>query len=293
MKGFRLGSEEEEEIPKKKRAGRGRKMNEKEILKEYAKDQQQNVTVPTGFRSRAGSSANVLNKVEALLVETSTQTVLDKMPKPKNVRQEEYVRSLKNREKKIVFATGPAGTGKTMLACSYGIAQLVCGVCDKLIFTRPLIAVDEEIGFLPGTMEEKMAPWVRPMMDVLGQFLTQREIQILQEEKVIEIVPLGFMRGRTFVNTWVIADEMQNATVNQMKMLTTRIGSGSRMVITGDLDQCDLPVPYRSSKVVNGLADFLARMEVKGCPATIIPFVFDVEDVQREEVVKDVLKIYA
>jgi len=280
---------------KKKKGGRGRKMNEKEILKEYTKDQQQHVTVPTGFRSRSGSVSNVLNKVEALLVETSTQTVLDKMPKPKNVRQEDYVRSLKNRDKKIVFATGPAGTGKTMLACSYGIAQLVCGVYDKLIFTRPLIAVDEEIGFLPGTMEEKMAPWVRPMMDVLSHFLTQREIQVLQEEKVIEIVPLGFMRGRTFVNTWVIADEMQNATVNQMKMLTTRIGSGSRMVITGDLDQCDLPMPssYRTPRVVNGLADFLSRMQAKGCPNTIAEFAFDVEDVQREEVVKDVLKMYA
>jgi phosphate starvation-inducible PhoH-like protein len=116
------------------------------------------------------------------------------------------------------------------------------------------------------------------------------------DEKYIEIVPLGFMRGRTFINTWVIADEMQNATVNQMKMLTTRIGTGSRMVITGDLEQCDIDKtrhPGYFGNIQNGLADLLERIQIHGCPPTLETFAFDREDVQRETVVKDILKLYS
>ena len=141
-----------------------------------------------------------------------------------------------------------------------------------------------------------MAPWMRPMWDVLGQQLSQREIQALMDEKYIEIVPLGFMRGRTFIKTWIVADEMQNATENQMKMLTTRLGTGSKMVITGDLDQCDLPKPRSYQRVqANGLADLLERIRKTGAPPppTIQCFAFQTDDVQREAVVKDILKIYA
>jgi phosphate starvation-inducible PhoH-like protein len=203
---------------------------------------------------------------------------------------------LKSNEKKVIFATGPAGTGKTMIACNYGLYYLLTGAYEKIIFTRPLISVDEEIGFLPGTMEEKMAPWIRPMMDVLSQVITQKEIQALMDEKIIEIVPLGYMRGRTFINTWIVADEMQNSTMNQMKMLTTRLGKGSRMIITGDLEQCDLPIVKNSRsshvKIENGLNDILNRIKNSEKSPRIAEFAFDIEDVQREEVVKDILNIY-
>jgi len=276
-----------------KRSGRkGRKINEKELLKEYAQELTKGL-----IKSRANTVHLASSQVENLLQESSAQSIKDALPKPKGRNQEEYVAALRNPERKIVFATGPAGTGKTMLACSYALYQfLTAGTFNKLVFTRPMIAVDEEMGFLPGTLEEKMAPWVRPMWDVLSLALSQREIQALMDEKFIEIVPLGFMRGRTFINTWVIADEMQNATVNQMKMLTTRIGTGSRMVITGDLEQCDIDKtrhPGYFGNIQNGLADLLDRIQAQGCPPTIQTFSFDREDVQRETVVKDILKLYA
>jgi phosphate starvation-inducible PhoH-like protein len=269
-------------------------MNEKEIMKEYAKEQGN--TMNHVNRSRSNSlHNNTPNRAEQLLTETPLYSIGERIPKAKTEHQEEYVRLLKNREKKIVFATGPAGTGKTMFACCYGLHMFLLGQYERIVFTRPLVSVDEEIGFLPGTMEEKMAPWVRPMMDVLAQYLTEGEIQALMEEKLVEIVPLGFMRGRTFLKTWIIADEMQNATTNQMKMLTTRLGHGSRMIITGDLEQCDLPATtkYAATATKNGLEDFLERMEKKGCPNTISQFEFGIEDVQRETVVKDVLHIYS
>ena len=136
-------------------------------------------------------------------------------------------------------ATGPAGTGKTLFAAQTAIRNFLLGNCDKIVFTRPSVTVDEELGFLPGTLEEKMAPWMRPLYDILYQHISPKEVQHLIEEKIIEISPLGFMRGRTFKNAYIVADECQNTTVNQMKMLLTRIGENSRMVVTGDLRQAD------------------------------------------------------
>jgi phosphate starvation-inducible PhoH-like protein len=174
---------------------------------------------------------------------------------------------------------------------------------DKLIFTRPSVSVDEDLGFLPGTLEEKMAPWIRPIYDILYQFLTPKEIQTMIEEKIIEIAPLGFMRGRTFKNAWIVADEMQNSTISQMKMLLTRLGENSRLVITGDLEQFDRNYEF------NGLDDFLKRFKQKRFSSesgdkdsekegsidkksSIVTFEFHRGDIQREEVVKEVLDIY-
>jgi phosphate starvation-inducible PhoH-like protein len=186
---------------------------------------------------------------------------------------------------KIIVSTGPAGTGKTLLATEYAIRQFLLGKYEKIIFTRPSVSVDEELGFLPGTLEEKMAPWIRPIYDILYNFISPNEVKELLEEKILEIAPLGYMRGRTFKNSCLIADEMQNSTISQMKMLLTRIGENSKLIITGDLDQNDRPFE------TNGLEDFLNKF--KGRRSDSISSVeFDKEDIEREEVVKEVLEIY-
>ena len=210
-----------------------------------------------------------------------------KFTTPKNESQEKFCDLLKTKTKKIVIVNGPAGTGKTMLATEHGIRFFLTDTYEKLIFTRPSVSVDEDLGFLPGTLEEKMAPWVRPIYDVLYNFLTPKEVQQLMEEKIIEIAPLGYMRGRTFKNAWIVADEMQNATVSQMKMLLTRLGENSRLVVTGDLQQYDRTFEN------NGLDDFLRRFKkIGGESESIVSFEFQKTDIQREPVVKEVLDIY-
>jgi phosphate starvation-inducible PhoH-like protein len=205
---------------------------------------------------------------------------------PKNRHQEQYVSMLKQKSKKIIVVSGPAGTGKTLFATEFGVRNFLLGTYEKMVFTRPSVSVDEDLGYLPGTMEEKMAPWVRPIYDVLYQFVSPNEVKQYMEDKVIEIAPLGFMRGRTFKNTWIVADEMQNSTISQMKMLLTRLGENSRLIITGDLEQYDKP------NEVNGLEDFLNKFKGKRS-SSIGSFQFERDDIQREEVVKEVLNIYA
>jgi len=141
------------------------------------------------------------------------------------------------------------------------------------------------LGYLPGTLEEKMAPWVRPIYDILYNFMSPKDVTALMEEKIIEISPLGYMRGRTFKNCWIVADEMQNSSISQMKMLLTRLGENSRLVITGDLEQYDRP------SELNGLEDFLTKFRGKRS-SSITSFEFQRSDIQREEVVKEVLDIY-
>ena len=209
-----------------------------------------------------------------------------KFTQPKNNSQTEYVATLQNKAKKIVIATGPAGTGKTLFATEYGVKNFLLGTCEKLVFTRPSVSVDEELGFLPGTMEEKMAPWVRPIYDILHSFISPKEVQQLMNEKIIEISPLGYMRGRTFKNCWIVADEMQNSSVSQMKMLLTRLGENSRLVITGDLEQHDRP------NESNGLEDFLDKFRGKRS-SSITSIEFEKTDILREDVVREVLDIYS
>jgi len=214
---------------------------------------------------------------------------------PKNAHQAEYVAALKNKNKKIVVCTGPAGTGKTLFATEYGVRQFLTGQVEKLIFTRPSVSVDEDLGYLPGTLEDKMAPWIRPIYDILYTFLSPAEVTALLEDKSIEIAPLGYMRGRTFKNAWIVADEMQNSTISQMKMLLTRLGENSRIIVTGDLEQFDRIGSAGKGNIVdslNGLDDFLSKLKGKRSDS-ISSFEFDREDIQREEVVKEVLEIYA
>jgi phosphate starvation-inducible PhoH-like protein len=276
-----LGEAKKEE---KKRPGRKpKKQTEKEIMHEYILDHGQNTsTLATPIFKQQRKVYEHFQYLSPAEREHFDQ----KFTKPKNQSQEIFSSMLKAKNKKIILATGPAGTGKTLFATEYGIRYFLLGVYEKLIFTRPSVSVDEELGFLPGTMEEKMAPWVRPIYDVLYQFVSPKEVQILMEEKIIEIAPLGYMRGRTFKNAWIVADEMQNSTVSQMKMLLTRLGENSRLVITGDLEQYDRPNER------NGLEDFLDKFRGKRS-SSIGSFEFDRSDIQREEVVKEILDIYS
>jgi phosphate starvation-inducible PhoH-like protein len=203
---------------------------------------------------------------------------------PRNKHQEAYLFKLHDDSKNILFAIGPAGTGKTLLAVQMGIKLYQEGKIDKIIVTRPAVSVDEDLGFLPGTLNEKMAPWTRPIFDVLGEYYLAKDIENMLLEGVIEISPLAYMRGRTFKNAYVIADEMQNATQNQMKMLLTRLGENSKMVVTGDLNQADRLKD-------NGLVDFIDK--IKGHRLDHIDAVFfDSHDIERHEAVKEVLDIY-
>ena len=198
--------------------------------------------------------------------------------------QKTYLQKLQNEETSIVFAIGPAGTGKTMLAVMHGIKLYQEGLVEKIIVTRPAVSVDEDLGFLPGDLNEKMQPWTRPIFDVMGEYYKQSDIAEMLKEGIIEISPLAYMRGRTFKNAYIVADEMQNATVNQMKMLLTRLGEGSKMVVTGDLAQAD----RRSD---NGLINFCNLLANKQ-PKHIDIVQFDVQDIERHEAVKEVLEIY-
>jgi phosphate starvation-inducible PhoH-like protein len=260
----------------KRRGRKPKKQSQKELLNMYYEE----VGDDTGLRKDVMEQSAYLSPKEKQRIET-------KFTKPKNRHQEEYVRVLGKPAKKIVVVSGPAGTGKTLFATEFGLKGFLLGNYDRLVFTRPSVSVDEDLGYLPGTLEEKMAPWVRPIYDVLYQFITPKEVQQYMENKQIEIAPLGYMRGRTFKNTWIVADEMQNSTTGQMKMLLTRLGENSRLVITGDLDQYD-----RIQGDVNGLADFLEKFKGKRSPS-ISQFEFEKGDIQREDVVREVLYIYS
>lgn len=265
----------------KKPRSKGRKMNQKYIDlciqdETYAQDE---------YYKQTGTQKKVAQNGFQYWSAKERSVFEQKFTKPKNKSQEIYTSLLKNRNKKIVVANGPAGTGKTLFATEYGIRYFMTDSYEKLIFTRPSVSVDEDLGYLPGSLEEKMAPWVRPIYDILYQFLSVKEVTQLIEEKIIEIAPLGFMRGRTFKNAWIVADEMQNSTMSQMKMLLTRMGENSRLVITGDLDQHD------KQDEINGLEDFLRRFKGKRS-SSISSFEFEKDDIQRETVVKEVLDIY-
>ena len=203
----------------------------------------------------------------------------------RNANQKLYLSKLYAEHTSIVLAIGPAGTGKTMLAVQYGIKLYQEGIVDKIVVTRPAVSVDEDLGFLPGTLNEKMAPWTRPIFDVLSEYYQKKDIEKMLEEGTIEISPLAYMRGRTFKNAYIVADEMQNATVNQMKMLLTRLGEGSKMVVTGDLAQAD-----RLSD--NGLIDFCNLLEQKEYLEHIDIVRFDARDIERHNAVKEILAIY-
>jgi phosphate starvation-inducible PhoH-like protein len=206
---------------------------------------------------------------------------------PRTRNQETLVLALNNHRQHIVVTVGPAGTGKTYLAMLAAVRALRSGDCERIVLTRPAVGVeDEKHGFLPGNLVAKMEPWTRPLLDVLRQYYRPQDIMGMIDDQIVEIAPLAFMRGRTFVNSWVIADEMQNATPAQVKMLMTRIGEDSRIVITGDVEQAD----RRAGD--NGLMDLCNRLEAT--PVTGIAVCkLNGSDIQRHPIIGSVLNLYA
>ncbi len=204
---------------------------------------------------------------------------------PKNIVQEQYIAILEDNTTSIIVSTGPAGTGKTYLATKVGMKQLNEGNVNKIIITRPTREVSgNKLGFLPGGINEKMDPWVRPIVDVFKEEYTPREINHLIEEGILEFSPLAFMRGRTFKDAFVIADEMQNTTLDEMKMILTRIGENCRMVVDGDIKQSDIGSN-------NGLSYFSNLLEGKES-SNIKHIQFNKSHIIRNKVVEEVLTLF-
>lgn len=205
-----------------------------------------------------------------------------KRVEPRTEAQKAYVNALFENE--LAFGIGPAGTGKTYLAVAVGVSLFISGHVDKIILSRPAVEAGEKLGFLPGTQDEKVDPYMQPLYDALNDFLPGKQLAKLREEKIIEIAPLAFMRGRTLSNAFVVLDEAQNATTMQMKMFLTRLGKGSRMVVTGDRTQIDLP-----RGVPSGLAD--AERLLGSIPKISFNY-FTSKDVVRHPLVAAIIEAY-
>jgi len=205
-----------------------------------------------------------------------------KLVEPRTDAQKAYVQSLFENE--LAFGIGPAGTGKTYLAVAVGVNMFIGGHVDKIILSRPAVEAGEKLGYLPGDMKDKVDPYMQPLYDALNDFLPGKQLAKLIEEKRIEIAPLAFMRGRTLANAFVVLDEAQNATSMQMKMFLTRLGEGSRMVITGDRTQVDLPRGVQS-----GLRD--AERLLRSIPSISFNY-FTSKDVVRHPLVAAIIEAY-
>jgi phosphate starvation-inducible PhoH-like protein len=204
---------------------------------------------------------------------------------PKSFAQEQYLDALEDDRNSIVIASGPAGTGKSYLATLFAARSLLAGDFKKIIITRPTISASDDIGFLPGNVFEKLAPWTIPVLDVLKEVFPVATVEKLVRDEIVELAPLGMLRGRTFKNAIVIVEECQNATPEQMKMCGTRIGVGSRMIFTGDLRQHDRGFE------ANGLKDLIRRVETVGSNHIVV-CPFGHKDIERHPVVADVLRVY-
>ena len=221
-------------------------------------------------------------KLENIFLDKVYITSRNRVISPKSVNQKHYIDAIRNND--IVFGIGPAGTGKTYLAVAMAVSALTSERVRSIILTRPAVEAGEKLGFLPGDMAQKVDPYLRPLTDALNDMLGQDRTQELVERGIIEIAPLAFMRGRTLNNAFVILDEAQNTTPEQMKMFLTRIGFDSRAVITGDITQIDLPGATRS-----GLVE--AQQILKDISGIHFSF-FSKSDVVRHPLVQEIIKAY-
>ncbi len=226
--------------------------------------------------ARAGDQMEMFQSGD-LEIKTRKKTV-----EPRTVAQQAYVGALFKHE--LAFGIGPAGTGKTYLAVAVAVNQMINGHIDRIILSRPAVEAGEKLGYLPGDMKDKVDPYMQPLYDALNDFLPGKQLAKLIEEKRIEIAPLAFMRGRTLSNAFVVLDEAQNATSMQMKMFLTRLGQGSRMVITGDRSQIDLPRGVNS-----GLRE--AERILKGVEGISFNY-FTAKDVVRHPMVAKIIEAY-
>lgn len=222
--------------------------------------------------------ADKINQIPDISIKTRKKTIFPRTP-----NQAAYIRSLKHGE--LVFALGPAGTGKTYLAVAQAVSKLITGEVEKLILSRPAVEAGEKLGFLPGDMKEKVDPYLRPIYDALHDCMPSEQVERRIASGEIEVAPLAFMRGRTLKNAYIILDEAQNTTPAQMKMFLTRFGEGSRMVICGDPNQSDIP----GGTAASGLTDAISRLhDVEGIEFTR----FNAKDVVRHPVVGKIVEAY-
>jgi phosphate starvation-inducible PhoH-like protein len=237
------------------------------------------VRVFEGDRSENGKPQNQLKMFDAGNVEIKTRK---KSVEPRTEAQKSYVKSLLTHE--LSFGIGPAGTGKTYLAVAVAVSKFITGEVDRIIFSRPAVEAGEKLGYLPGDMKEKVDPYMQPLYDALDDFLPSKQLAKYIEEKRIEIAPLAFMRGRTLSHAYVVLDEAQNATSMQMKMFLTRLGEGSRMVVTGDVSQIDLP-----RGVTSGLSE--SQRLLSDIPDIGFSY-FTAKDVVRHRLVAAIIEAY-
>ena len=232
--------------------------------------------------SEVDTGVRVGDQIEMPIGKSMEIQTRKKRVEPRTAAQKAYVQSLFDNE--LAFGIGPAGTGKTYLAVAVGVSMFIGGHVDRIILSRPAVEAGEKLGYLPGDMKDKVDPYMQPLYDALNDFLPGKQLAKLLEEKRIEIAPLAFMRGRTLANAFVVLDEAQNATSMQMKMFLTRLGKGSRMVVTGDRTQIDLP-----RNVPSGLAD--AERLLSNIPKVSFNY-FTSKDVVRHPLVAAIIEAY-
>jgi phosphate starvation-inducible protein PhoH and related proteins len=237
------------------------------------------VDIRTAVEALAAGSQEQLQQMQTEILATNRK---GERIRPKTVAQWKYVRTIRQHD--LTFCIGPAGTGKTYLAAVLAVRALLDGECERLVLTRPAVEAGEKLGFLPGDLQQKVDPFLRPLYDALHEFIDADKIPLMIEKGTIEIAPLAYMRGRTLSNAFVIVDEAQNMTPAQMKMVLTRLGFRSKMVVTGDLTQTDLPADRTSGLIV-------AEQILQGIDGIGFAF-FSKTDVVRHALVERIVAAY-